>query len=178
MKKTLLAILLAVALTVIPVSSVLAANTADVTVTATPGWVSITNTEASFGFGVVNAGDTPNTGTGWATITNSSTIAMDINIQCDGWSPVSGSNSWSYGASGPDTAQLNASSANGGAGGSSGAGDYDITVPAVPPGSAALLCDAVAVGVSPSWELELEAPSSFTHVDEQTTTVTLTAVPD
>ncbi len=177
MKKALLAILLALALTVIPVSSALAANTADVTVTATPGWVSITNSQGSFGFGVVTAGTTPNTGTGWSTITNNSTVAMDINIQCDGWSPVSGTNSWTYGAAGADTAQLNASSANGGSGGSSGAGNYDITVPVVPPGPAALLCDAVAVGVNPSWELELEAPSSFTHVDEQTTTVTLTAVP-
>jgi hypothetical protein len=166
MKKTLLAILLAVALTVIPVSSALAANTADVTVTATPGWVSITNAPATYGFGVVLAGTTPNTTTGWFTITNDSTVDMDISIGCDGWSPVSGTNSWSYGASGPDTAQLNASD---------GDGAYDITVP---DSGSTLLIDAVSVGVDPTWELELEAPSSFTHVDEQTTTVTLTAAPD
>jgi hypothetical protein len=44
MKKTLLAILLAAALTVIPVGNALAATSADVTVTADPLYLSITNT--------------------------------------------------------------------------------------------------------------------------------------
>ena len=167
MKKTLLAILLALALVVIPVGSALAANTADVTVTATPGWVSITNSEVSFNFGIVTAGTTPNTGTGWSTITNSSTVAMDINIKCDGWSPVSGTNSWTYGVAGVDQARLAASD---------GDGAYDVVIAAI--NTDYLLCDGVAVSVNPTWELELEAPSSFTHVDEQETTVTLTAVPD
>jgi len=81
MKKTLIAILLAAALIVIPVGSALADTSADVTVTATPGWVSITNLPATFDFGVVLASTTPNTTTSYFAITNDSTVAMDINIK-------------------------------------------------------------------------------------------------
>jgi hypothetical protein len=164
MKKTILAIMLALALIVIPVSSALAAETDTVTVTATPGWVSISNAPDTYDFGVVTAGTTPNTGSDYFTITNSSTVAMDVNIGCDGWS--SSGTAWTYGAAGADTGQLNASD---------GDDAYDVTVPSS--GSAQLM-NAVATSTDPTWELELEAPSSFTHVDVQTTTVTLTAVPD
>ena len=165
MKKTILAILLAAVLTVIPVSSALAANTADVTVTATPGWVSITNAPDNYDFGVVLADTDKDTGTGYFTITNASTVAMDINIKCDGWS--SSGSAWIYGTPAEDTAQLKASD---------GDGNYDVVIAAID--TDYLLSDAVAVGNDVDWELQLDAPVSFTHVDVQTTTVTLTAVPD
>jgi hypothetical protein len=163
-RKTLIAILLAVALVVVPVGNALAADTDTVTVTATPGWVSIVNDPDDHDFGIVTAGTTPNTTTSWFTITNSSTVAMDVNIGCDGW--ASAGTAWIYGASGADQGQLNASA---------GTGAYDVTVP--DSGSAQLM-DAVATTTDPTWELELEAPSSFTFVDVQTTTITLTAAPD
>ena len=164
MKKTLIAILLAVALIVIPVSVALAADTDTVTVTATPGWVSIVNGPDTYDFGVVTAGTTPSTGGSGFTITNSSTVAMDVNIGCDSW--ASGGTPWDYGAAGADQGQLNASD---------GDETYDVTVP---DSGSTLLLDAVATGTDPTWGLQLEAPSSFTHVDVQTTTITLTAVPD
>ncbi len=163
MKKTLLAILMAAALIVIPVGSALAADTDTVTVTATPGWVSIVNAPDAFDFAIVYADTDENTGINFFTITNSSTVAMDVNIGCDGWS---GATPWTYGAAGIDTAQLNASD---------GDAAYDVTVPAA---GSTLLINAVGTATSPQWELELDAPSSFTHVDVQTTTITLTAVPD
>jgi hypothetical protein len=170
MKKTLLAILLALALTAIPVGSALAADTADVTVTATPGWVSITNDSATgnnYDFGVVLPNTDKDTGTGYFTITNASTVAMDINIKCDGWSSTG--TAWTYGdpTSGDDTARLNASD---------GDGAYDVVIVAID--TDYLLSDAVAVGNDVDWELQLDAPVTFTYVDVQTTTVTITAVPD
>ena len=164
MRKTLLAILLALALVAILVGSVFAASTAGVTVTATPGWVSITNAPIDYDFDVVLAGIDEDTGIDYFTITNASTVDMDISIECDGWAGAV--NSWTYGAPAEDTARLAASD---------GDGAYDVTL-AVDSGT--LLIDAVAVGTHPSWELELQVPTSFTYVDEQTTMVTLTASAD
>jgi hypothetical protein len=173
MKKTLLAILLVLALVVIPAGSALAANTQTVTVTATPTYISITNSQSTFGFGVVAAGSKPNTGTGWSTITNDSTVTIDINIKCNGWD--GGANDWTYASPATDdTGYLAASGTFGGTGGSGGAGLYDVEVLN---GVDSLLCDNLAVGNNPAWELELNAPTSFSFGNQQTTTVTLTAVP-
>jgi hypothetical protein len=169
MKRTLIAIAMALALVLIPVGSAFAATTADVTVTATPGFVSITNAPDSWDAGTIIKDTDVDTGVHYFTITNASTVAMDINIACDGWT------SWTYGAPATDTGQLKASSANGGTGGSTGEGDYDITVPN---GGGSLLCNGVAVSTNPTWELQLDAPTDFTNVDVQTSTVTLTASVD
>ena len=135
---------------------------------------SISNSPGSFDFGAVMASSTPNTTTGWFAITNSSNVTIDINIKCNGWSFTAGSNDWIYGASAEDTARLKASNDQGGVGGSSGAGNYDIIVPSGETGT--LFCNDVATSTTTiNWELQLEAPSSFTHFDPQITTVTLTA---
>lgn len=169
MKRTILAIMLALALVAIPVSSVLAATTQDVTVTATPTFISITNAPGSFDFGVITASTTPNTTSGWFTITNDSTVTTDINIQCNAWS---GASSWTYASPiGADQGYLAASGTFGGAGGSTGAGNYDVEIL---DSVDSLLCDDLAVGNDPDWEMELNTPSSFTFGDQQTTTVTLT----
>ena len=133
----------------------------------------ISNFPSTKDFGVVTAGSTPNTGNAYFTITNSSTMTIDIYIKCDGWSPTTGTNSWTYGSPiGADQGFLEASSADGGAGGSQGGGLYDVEILN---GTDTLLCDDVATTTDPTWELQLNAPSSFTHGDEQQTTVTLTA---
>lgn len=171
MRKTLIAILLALALVLIPVGSALAATSQNVTVTATPTYISITNSQSNFDFGVVAASGTPNTGTGWSTITNDSTVAIDINIQCDGWE--GGTNDWTYASpAAADTGYLAASGTYGGTGGSSGAGNYDVEIL---DSADSLLCDNLAVGNSPAWEIELNAPTSFSYGNTQQTTVTLTA---
>jgi hypothetical protein len=99
------------------------------------------------------------TGTGYFTITNASTVDMDVNIKCTAWT------SWTYGAPGADQGQLKASD---------GDGAYDVTIVAI--NTDYLLMSAVGTGVDPDWELQLDAPTSFTNVDVQTTTVTITAV--
>jgi hypothetical protein len=165
----IVAVVMSLLLAMFPVGLALAATTADVTVTATPSFIGITNSPGTYDFGQISAGATENTTNGYFTITNGSSVAMDISIKCNGWS---GTTSWTYGSSAENTGQLAASSANGGAGGSSGAGDFDKTVLN---GSDTLLCDAVGTSTNPTWELQLQAPSSFTHGDEQTTTVTVTA---
>jgi hypothetical protein len=169
MKRTLIAIAMALALVLIPVGSALADTTDTVTVNATPGWVSITNAPTVYDFLVVLAGVDKFSGEDYFTITNDSTVAMDVSIEADDWAAVPpGTNTWTYGAAGADTAQLLASD---------GDGAYDVTVPG-DPAPAVQLMDAIGVGVDPTWELGLDAPSSFTFVDEQEITVTLTAVPD
>ena len=173
MKRTIIVtIVIVLLLAIFPVGLALAATSADVTVTATPSFVSISNAPGTYDFGQISASATENTTGGAFTITNSSSVAMDISIKCNGWS---GTSSWTYGSPGADTGQLAASSGNGGTGGSSGAGDFDITVLN---GSDTLLCNAVGTSTNPTWELQLQAPTSFTHGDEQTTTVTVTATAD
>jgi hypothetical protein len=165
MRKTLIALLLAVALTVIPVGSALAASTQDVTITATPTFISITNDSATgnnYNFGVVAESGTPGTGETYFTITNDSTVDIDIDIQCDGWE--GGSDDWAYASPiGADQGYLDASD---------GAGGYDILVQ---DGTDTELFDTVATTTDPQWGLELNAPSSFTFGNTQQTTVTLTA---
>lgn len=94
MRKTLIAILLALALTVVPAAGVFAATTADVTVTATPTYIAITNTEASWAVGNVDE----STKYWWtaddlapaepfvdgdmkSTITNTGSVAEDIDVE-------------------------------------------------------------------------------------------------
>ena len=171
MKRLLISVILAVALLVIPVSGALAAETQDVTVTAVPSYVSIATitsaTGTAFDFAGVAAGVDEQTSNGYFTIPNDSGVGIDITIQCTtAWT------SWTYGAAAEDTAQLLVSSANGGAGGSTGAGNFDITILTA---SATLLMDAVGTGTNPTFELQLDAPSSFTHSDSQECTIRLSA---
>lgn len=173
MKRTIIVVIvMSLLLAILPVGLAFAATTADVTVRATPSFIGITNAPGTNDFGSITAGATPGTASGYFTITNGSSVATDISIKCNGWS---GTTAWTYGAAGADTGQLAASSANGGAGGSTGAGNFDITVLN---GSDTLLCDAVAIATNPTWELQLQAPSSFTHGAEQTTTVSVTVTAD
>ena len=151
---------------------VFAATSQDVTVTGTPSFISISNSPGSNDFSTLDAGVDEQTSNGYFTVTNSSTVAIDINIQCNGWSGVT---PWTYGAPAENQAQLKASSADGGVGGSTGAGNFDITLLN---GSDTLLCDAVGTSTNPTWELQWDMATSFTHGEEQTTTVTIAAVAD
>lgn len=174
MKRTIIvAIVMSLLLAILPVGLALAATTADVTVTATPSFVSITNAPATWPIGTISENTTPNTGIDYFTITNTSSVPMAISVNCTDWS--GGATPWTYGPPGVNSANLTASSGDSTGGGSTGAGNYDIDVPV---GPSALLIDAVAVAVDPNWELQLNAPTSFTFGDVQTTTVTITATVD
>ena len=160
MRKVLISLMVVVALLLLPTVA-LADTSQQVTVTATPSYIAISNAPGTYDFSVITAGGTPNTGTGHFTITNNSSITINITIVCNGWSGAG--NSWTYGAAGADTAQLKASD---------GDGAYDVTVDDTTP---AALASSVGVSTNPTWELQLDAPTSFTYGDEQTTTVTVTA---
>lgn len=142
----------------------------NVSVNATPAYVSISNAPTTFAFGTIAAGASPNSTAGWFTITNSSTVNIDISLSSNEWS--SGGTTWTWGAPAADTGRIMGSSANGGVGGSSGAEAFDIEASA----GGNLMCDGVTSVTNPTWEIELEAPSSYTAGDLQTTTLTLTAV--
>lgn len=156
---------------VFAINSTQAATSQDVSVNATPAFMSISNAPTSYDFGVISENSTDNTTNGYFTITNSSTVNIDLNIQCNGWS--SAGSAWTYGSPASDTADLDSSSADGGSGGSSGAGNFDISILN---GSDTLICDNVTSATNPTWELLLNAPTAFTHGDEQETTVTMSAV--
>jgi len=160
MKKLFLSTILSLILLLSFAVPVLAETSQDVTVTATPSYISIANAPNSFDFGEVDASSTPDTTTGWFTVTNSSSVDITVSIGCNGWS---GTSSWTYGAPGADTGELDASDDD---------GAYDVSVPN---GSTAVLHTTVTPGANFNWELQLDAPTSFTHGHEQTTTVTISA---
>ena len=160
-KKLLLGLALALVLTLSLAVPALAQTSQDVTVTATPSYISISNLPTSFDFATVDEGGTPNTGTGHFTITNDSTVNITVSIGCDGWA---GTTPWTYGIAGADTGQLKASA---------NTGLYTVTVPS---GSTATLDTTSIPGDAVQWELQLDCPTSFSHGYEQTTTVTVTAV--
>lgn len=180
MKKTLLAILLAVALAVVPVGSALADTSDTVTITATPTFISIDVTQTDFDFGVVAVSSLNDTTTSgpkglggdagaddYFDIVNTSTIAIDIEIYCDnGWGV--GATDWSWGASAADTGQLNASTDQG--------TSWSINIPNSQ--SSVLLFDGLAALTGDSFDLQLEAPNSFSYGDVQQTIVTVSAAAD
>ena len=174
MKRLIISVVMALMLALVPASGALAATSQDVTVTATPSYVSIANSHADFDFGVITASSTENTTTGYFTLTNTSTVVTDITLVCDGWD--GGANDWTYDAAGADTGRLKASGTNGGTGGSTGAGAYDKVIPS---SGSVLLADDLTATTNVAWEMLLEAPTSFSYGNEQTThvTVTATAVP-
>ena len=143
----------------------LADTTQDVTINATPAWVSISNTPNTFDFGTVYAGvDKDTTLTGF-NVTNAGSITCNITIKCNNWTHTSGSNDWTYGEAASDTARLMF--------GVEG-GSFGTAVPDAGSSAVSLKTD-LTVGTSQKWGLEIDAPTDFTHGDPQQTTVTLTA---
>lgn len=165
MKKKLFRILVVISLlavaivgTSIPAN---AATTQDVTVTAKPTYLAISNSPNSFDFLTVAAGVDENTGTDYFTITNTSTVATDIDIRAV--TGFSGTSSWTYGASAEDQGKFAASA---------GTGLYTVDIAAVDTDYE--LIDNLAATTDDDWELKLIAPSSFTHGYEQTIVIRLT----
>jgi hypothetical protein len=159
MKKTIIAVLLALALTVVPVGSALADTTAGVTVTATPDFLGIENSLSNWNIGTVTADTDVASGETYFTLTNVSNVEIDTTIGCNGWS---GTQPWTYGLSAENQGQLSFGTGGG----------YNTVVPS---GSTVTFVDDIAAYATQDWGLELDAPSSFTHGYVQTTTVTITA---
>jgi hypothetical protein len=146
-----------------------AATSDTVVITGTPAYLDISISPSSYDFGNLDQGVDENTGNGYFTVTDtSSTVNYDLNIQSNGWN--SSGSAWTWGAPGTDTGNMTASSANGGAGGSGGAGTYDIHILN---GSDLLLSDNVSPSTNPTFELQWEMASTFTHGNSQNSTITL-----
>ncbi len=146
-------------------SPVLAATTADVSVNATPAYVSITNTPDNYGFGTVAVSTNYSTSTTYFTITNGSTINIDIAISTNAsWA---GGNTWTHsdtGTPGAETAALYSTN---------GTAAWNIIVKNATPND---LFSSTA-DASPDWGLRLMSPTSFDDGVLKTNTVTLTATP-
>jgi len=164
--KYLLPLLAILAIALTPLMA-LGDTAATVTINATPTYIAISNVNNTFDFGAVAAeadNSTLNTTTDWLDFTNDGTVAIDTTIVCDNWTYVAGgSSSWTYGAPAEDTGQLVYSA---------GTGAYDTVVDGTTPST---LIDDVAADATDYFEVGLDAPTSFTHGDEQYTTLTITA---
>lgn len=87
MKSKLIGLLIALVLVLVPISTVGAATTADVTVNATPSFISISVNLSTYGFGVVATSLTYNTTTGYFGIANASSVQTDqtISVTSTNW---------------------------------------------------------------------------------------------
>jgi hypothetical protein len=184
MKRTLIAILLALALVVIPASSAFAKTTADVTVTATPTKVSIKNAPDAKAFGEVDVDTTYWAKTGedgpgeWAlvdgdcffTITNKSTVAININIKGTDFTGETGWTLSADGTNGVTTAGMKA-------GASGCANEGAMTAVKKDAGTGLEMKHELAANTNIMWELKLLTPTQFTTGEfaERHNTVTLTA---
>lgn len=139
-----------------------AATTQDVTIDALPQFLSISNSPSTFDFLTVAAGVDEDTGTDYFTVTNTASVVTDIDIKAiTGWE--GGANDWTWGAAAEDTARLHASD---------GDGAYDVVITNVDTDYE--LMNSLAATTDDSWELELDAPSSFTYGNAQQIVVRLT----
>jgi len=105
-----LIVVLAVVLTLVlgAVAPALAATTADVTITATPSYISIDDNTTTFDFGIIATSATGNTSHSLIAITNSSSVQIDCTI---------GTNSTIWCANGIAwTVNANGTASDGGAG--------------------------------------------------------------
>jgi len=161
--RKVLGLLIACLLVLIPVGVVGAATTADIAINATPAFVSISNSPDNYGFGTVQTSTNYSTAQGYFTITNDSTVNIDIAISCN--SSWAGGVTWTHsdaGTPGADTAALYASQDT---------NAFDIIVKNASPNN--LISNTAEASIA--WELRLCAPTSFSDGVLKTNTVTLTA---
>lgn len=163
MRRSLIGILLALVLVLMPISGVGAATTQDVSVNATPAYVTISNTPDNYGFGTVAVSTNTSTAQGYFNITNSSTVNIDIAISCNAtWA---GGNTWTHsdtGTPGSTTAALYCSQDDSG---------FDIIVKNGTPND--LISNTALDNIE--WELRLCSPTVYDDGVLKTNTVTLTA---
>ena len=167
MKKLFISLILAMALILMSVISVLADTTADVEVTATPEYIAIADNVTTVDYGVVSASSTPYTDTSQVGITNTSTVQTDqtIAVTAETWA---GGVTWAHSetaTAGADTAGLEANR-----GGSWESGD--IIVKYASPNYIYENCPATT---DYDYGLQLIAPTSFGDGVEKSITVRVSA---
>jgi len=140
-------------------------TTADVTINATPSYISISNSPSTYAFGALAESATANTTTSYFTVTNGSSVTTNTTIQVTG-STWTGGTAWTHSDTatpGADTVGLKASK---------NTGAYDVIVKA----SAAfeVLAPNQAATTNFQWELKIYAPTSFSDGVIKSNTVRLT----
>jgi hypothetical protein len=140
----------------------------DVTITATPSYISISNTPSSHGFGLVGTSSNFSTTQPGFNVTNASTIAIDVAIGTNSttWVDTSGGTPWDHddgGAAGADQAALYASNDT---------GCWCIIVKNGTPNN--LVSDWPAT-TDFDWEFRLMTPTSFSDGYEKAIKVELVA---
>lgn len=164
----LVGLLMALLLVFTPAMPALAATSVTVDINATPAYISISVNNTSWDFSTVKAGVDEQTATAYFGIDNTgTTVQTNTTIVSDGWDFVSGgSTAWSWGAPAADTCQLK---------GSDGDGAFDVTIDDSTPVN---LVSGTAAATNWTFEIQIDAASSYTHGDEQETTLTLSCVAD
>jgi hypothetical protein len=168
MRRFILGAILALMLVVGLAAPVTALTTADVTVTATPSYISISVLPTTNDFGVVAASSTPSTTTTYFAIDNNSSVQTDqtIAVTTTTWS---GGVTWAHsetGTPGADTAGLMANK-----GGTWGTGDI-----VVKNASPNFIAENQAANTDYSFGLKLYAPTSFSDGVQKQIIVRVTAV--
>ena len=168
MRRTILSLLTTLALMLLfLVPTPVAAQTADVSVNATPAYISISVAPAGYNFGVIAAGSTTNTTADNFTMTNSSTVATDITISVTG-ATWTGGIAWSHaedGVPGADIVGLNSTTET---------NDWSVGVIVKNAGPLTLQAGLVAL-TNLKFGLSLRAPTSFSDGVLKQNTVRLTA---
>jgi len=142
---------------------VLADSFDEVTVTATPSYISILNSPDSQGYGVITASSSNDTDAYYFTITNSSTVTTNVSIWAGDFTGGTGWTLSDDGSIGADTAGMYAGTVS---------GSFDTVVKASPGN---VLKSSLASSTNISWHLRLNAPSSFGDGAEKSSTVTVSA---
>jgi len=168
MKKLFLSILIAVALVILPAIPAFAATTADVSVTATPAFIAITDNVTSYDFGVVATSSTTQSNEDWVGITNTSTVQTDMTIAVTGdWTGGVGWTHDNAATPGADTAGMKSNR-----GGTWGVSDVIVETLAGSPNYIYENCPATT---NYTYGIQLLAPTSFTDGVQKANTVRVTA---
>ena len=166
-KKLLASILIASAIAVtllVPLArQALAATTDDVTVSATPSYIAISNSPETQDYGVIATSSDNDTAAAYFTITNTSTVVTNITIYGTNFTGGAGWTLSADGSVGADTAGMYAGITS---------GSFDVVVTASPGNT---LKASLASSANQTWHLRLKAPSSFSDGAEKESTVTVSA---
>jgi hypothetical protein len=165
----LLGLAAVVGVVIVPASGVIAATTADVTVNATPTYISIALNTSTYDFSTVVAGTDEESPDGYFGVTNDSTVITSTTIVSNGWQDTNGvapDSPWTWDSPGEDQGQMKASN---------GGGVFDVTIDDETP---AALESSTSADTDWVFEIQIDAPSSFTHGQPQGTTLTLDCTAD
>lgn len=166
-KIRIIGFLVAVLMALVPLGTVGAATTANVTVNATPAFISISVSPTTYSFGVVQTSTNASTTTGYFTITNGSTIVTNqtIGVANSTWL---GGTAWAHSNTGtPNTDQV-------GMYASKNTGTFD-TIVKLYTNSPNKIASAQAAGSPYNFELRIMTPTSFSDGVIKSNVVVITA---